>query len=804
MTLVDSWKAGRHRWLVRAPGLYILLALAFTWPLVWHPRSVLASTQGPGDSYLNFWILGWDLRTLTMHPLDVLTGRVFNANIFYPATGTLAYSDHLLLQAVFLAPLYLVTHDITFCYNTLLVISLVACAIAMHAYVREVTGSEGGALAAGIAWGFAPYHFGHLIHIQLQALYFLPLAFRFLHRVVTSARRRDACLLGIMLGLQAVASAYYGVIGAAGIASGALGLLTGVELRRWLLVVRRLLLAAVIGAALVAPVALQYWRVQQREGFSRSLSEASQGSAAPASYVQAPPVNLLYGRTALLARRTGPEDVRKPTEQMLFPGFVLAALAAIGLWAGAGRDRRTAVLTYSMLIVAGFGLSLGPEGIRPLYAAVYHIVFGFQGIRAPARFAVLVLFGLAGLAGLGVGRILSQGSRTSRAVAAGAIGLLIVEYANAPIPYVPAPQTRTAIGEWLRDAPEPGAVVYLPLTLDPAESTPVMVQALAHGRPIVNGYSGERPSFYSALVDTTARFPSGESLRTLHDLPVRFVVSRRPVPAAGTPLVERARFDEGTVYELQWTPEAEAGLEPPEPFLVPPPGRVPFEAGEAAVYTVVWTSGPLAVPAGQVIFSVEPGRDGARYELRAWGTTAAWISRFFEADDRFVSSVDERLRPIVYEQRLREGRRSVDRRITFDRARHVIRLQQAGSEEISLPVPDDAMDPLSAFYYARSLPLAVQGDLRIPVNESGRNLVLEMHTVAAESIAYQGTPIQALRVEPRLFLSGGRPASLHMVAWFSRDGRQIPLVIQIDGLAGAGSVRLELESLSAHGPPQTP
>jgi hypothetical protein len=331
-----------------------------------------------------------------------------------------------------------------------------------------------------------------------------------------------------------------------------------------------------------------------------------------------------------------------------------------------------------------------------------------------------------------------------------------------------------------------------------------MVQSLEHGRPIVNGYSGERPLFYSALVDTMARFPSAESLRTLHDLPVTFVVSPQALPIEGTPLVERARFDAGTVYELRWTAEAGAGLEPLESPPLPDPGPAPFAAGEAAVYSVVWMSGPLAVPAGQARLSVEPGKDGAHYELHASATTAPWVSRFFEADDRFISSVDDRLRPMISEQRLREGRRSVDRRMVFDRARHIVRLRQADAVEVSLPVPRDTMDPLSAFYYIRSLPLDRQGDLRIPINDSGRNLVLELHVAAAESITYLGAQTDALRVEPRLFLSGGRQTPLRMAAWFSRDARRIPLVIQLDGVAGAGSVRLELESFSAHGPPQTP
>jgi hypothetical protein len=104
---------------------------------------------GPGDPYLNVWILGWDLRTLTSDPLALVTGRIFNANIFYPADLTLAYSDHLILQAVALWPLYLVLRDVTLCYNVLLFGSLL---VPQHARVRlrspaalktRVSGSRG-------------------------------------------------------------------------------------------------------------------------------------------------------------------------------------------------------------------------------------------------------------------------------------------------------------------------------------------------------------------------------------------------------------------------------------------------------------------------------------------------------------------------------------------------------------------------------------------------------------------------------------------------------------------------------------
>jgi hypothetical protein len=166
--------------------------------------SLLGAHGGPGDPYLNLWILGWGMQAVLSNPASLFNGTVFNANIFHPATGTLAYSDHLLLQSVVLAPLYALTHDVVLCYNVLLIASLVASALAMHLLVRLVVGSESGAYLAGLAWGFGSYHFSHLIHLQLQSLYFLPLTFFFLHRLISGRRTRDLVLLGVTAALQAV------------------------------------------------------------------------------------------------------------------------------------------------------------------------------------------------------------------------------------------------------------------------------------------------------------------------------------------------------------------------------------------------------------------------------------------------------------------------------------------------------------------------------------------------------------------------------------------------------------------------
>jgi hypothetical protein len=341
-------------------------------------------------------------------------------------------------------------------------------------------------------------------------------------------------------------------------------------------------------------------------------------------------------------------------------------------------------------------------------------------------------------------------------------------------------------------------VLYLPFVLDAGETTSVMVQSLAHGRPIVNGYSGQRPAFLIPLMEMIDHFPSAESVSTLHALGVRFVVSRTPLDIDGLPLVERARLDEGIIYELRWTPETEARLRSADPFVLPPPALIPFSAGEIATYSIVWTSGPVAVPAGTAILRVgEASQLGEKYRFQVTGSTAPWMSRFFRADDVFLSEVDGQLRPVIAEQHLREGHRTLDRRMVFDRSARLVRLQQADRADIALPIPAEALDPVSAFYYLRSLPLTAGTTVRVPLDDSGRNLLVDLRSVGFETIRYQGAEIQTLRVEPQVYDQGLQPIGYRLALWLSVDARRIPLRINVEGLSGVGSVQMDLVSLSS-------
>lgn len=788
-----------------AAAVYLGAAVLLTWPLARMAASHLGAPEGAGDPYLNLWVLGWGMRAWLSDPAAILTGRVFDAPMFHPAPLTLTYSDHQLVQALVGAPVYAATGNLTLAYNVILLLSIAASGLAMHALARAATGSTTAAFVAGLAWACWPYRTAHLLHIQLQALWFLPLALWALTRVAAGRRWRDAWALGATAALQAIVSVYYGVMTlvALPIAALALAWATG-QWRRsgyW----SRVIAAAVLAGVLVAPVALPYLRAQQAEGFGRNLYEAANHSASLQSYRQVPPVNLVYGQSGLLAPRApGPgERDRQHVEHQLFPGVVLTVLALAGVVLGWRSDARPITVASVALVGSGLLLSAGPEGPLGIYAWIAPKVFGFEAIRAPARFAVVAMLGGSVLAAVGMTHLGRRVPALASPMAAGLVAaLMMAEYVNAPIAYVPAPRTTSEVGRWLRDAPEPGPVVYLPIGPD-RESTPYMVEALEHGRPIVNGYSGQRPAFYTTVVEALMGLPSVEARAMLRDLGLRFVVSDAPLDDAGTPaspLIERARLEGRVIYEVRWTDDAEAALDGGSEGPLPPPaGPIPFAAGEVATYDVRWIGD---LPAGTLVLTALAPSEADRglaaeaaWRFEASATTAEWVQRMFEARDRFSTLTTGALEPLLHLREIREGARRLDRAYVYDAAARQVRMggtpaEAAGPDAQASRLAPGARDPVSALYYVRTLPMAVGDELVLPVNDIGRALTVRVRVEAIETLAAPWGETAAFRLAPVIERRLERREAVSTTLWISADSRRVPL--RLDLSAGFGRVRAEL------------
>src|SRR4029078_6753638 len=76
---------------------FLALAVVMTWPLARLSHPSLPDWE---DSQFNVWRLAW-----VAHQLKTVRRPLFDTNVFYPATNTLAYSDAMLFLGVCATPL---------------------------------------------------------------------------------------------------------------------------------------------------------------------------------------------------------------------------------------------------------------------------------------------------------------------------------------------------------------------------------------------------------------------------------------------------------------------------------------------------------------------------------------------------------------------------------------------------------------------------------------------------------------------------------------------------------------------------
>ncbi|MFW6113632.1 MAG: hypothetical protein ACOC78_01760, partial [Actinomycetota bacterium] len=533
--------------------VFLLVAIAFTWPLTLHLNDGLVVGENYGDPLLNSWIIAWNAKTVFTHP-----SQLFQANIFYPSRGTLAYSEHLFILGVLGAPVYHISHNPVLTYNLLLLFGLIFSAFGCYLLIKELTGSRWGALAGGLFFAFCPYKISQLLHLHIAFSPFLPFALLYLYRYLLRGKKYNLGLFLLFFLAQSLTGWHYLVF--CSLASGLLWLWFTIFTRRrerW----RRLfwvLAAVAVAALLILPLALPYFSPRERlPDYGRELSELGYFSASAADYLSVPSKSILYGGMP------SPFEQRPiGSEEILYPGLIITLLALAGLLIRrrAGDDSpafqpesfRYGEMYFLILTFLGLILTFGPKvgGIsEPLYSVPYKLGL-IEFIRVPTRFYVLAALGLSVLAGFGAAKVAARcrGLRFSRLIPAGLILLLLLEAAtlNLNVHPVPVSSDVPEVYSWLDDQ-EGVRVIELPVNLGPEstrafrsdwgigfiadrlfltnlrESSAVYFSTY-HWKELVNGYSGYFPHFYRRIMAEMQSFPSSRSLDLLSGLRIDYVI----------------------------------------------------------------------------------------------------------------------------------------------------------------------------------------------------------------------------------------------------------------------------------------
>jgi hypothetical protein len=547
------------------------LAVLMTWPALRDPSATVP--QDLTDPLYFVWQLAWVGHALVTDPLDLWT-----TNAFSGAPLNLAYTDTMLGYAP-ISALGRGLEGALVVYNVLFVAVAALAFLGAYLLARVLGARWPGALVAAAAFAYAPWRLAHDRHLNVLSTGGIALAFALLAyghgwRLRTAERRAAggpapaarrprrpgwvlagwavACwqlTLGFAVGLP-FAWALVVVLGVAAV--------TGVArspdgLRAAYRRSRRLVTADVVGgSAFVATgalLAIPYQRVVSDFPIAMRTEEMLERYSPPLrGLVTAPPESIWAGlqdgwRSSMVAVQ----------EQALLPGFVVLALAAVGLGYSAWSPRHRVLLAAGTLVSVTLCLGTsGPFGGEYTYLPLFRHVPGWEALRTPGRLVLWVTLCLGLLAAGAVTRLAEDVARRRAgrvagsaggsagdgaparrwprrlAVPAASLGLLLPAVAvtldgasHMPYPRVPAaPADLAALPQPLMVLPTSQAGDFLVMTWS------------TDGWPrLANGGSGFEPPTQARLRREVHGFPDERSVEVLRARGVRTVVLVTSRPA---------------------------------------------------------------------------------------------------------------------------------------------------------------------------------------------------------------------------------------------------------------------------------
>lgn len=511
------------------------------------------ATVENADLLLNTWILTWVARAAVTDP-----STLFDGNIFHPASNTIALSENMVAHVPVTAPVLAATGSALAVLKAMALETFVLAGLGMFALVFSHTRNIGAALVAGAAFAFAPWRVHGFPHPQYLATGTIPLALLAIDLWIDRRRLRHLVGLGAAVAFQILACLYLGYFIAFGAGAYALARIAATH-REPLRALVGIVAAMGIGAAVAAPIAWPYLRARD-DGILPPFDPTQflPHAWAPWDYLSTAFVGLAgVAVLALVAGDLGERLVRRIRRDPI----VLTARER-ALWA---------VVGIAVLFSTGPYLKIAGVTLPTPYLLFYDFLPGFSSIRGPRRFFIVVLAGLAALAG----HAFARWTRRSPAWFQASAGLVVavacaVAAAPTPSPVLPANLGANAapVYGWLAAQSDGGAVLEIPTSsiegdfVGAERDARYMLASTEHWKPLVNGYSGYEPPTTTFLTTAIRQLPDEAALQFLVDsVDVRWIIVHRDlligpekerwanVATRGLETVERFGTDE--VYEVR-------------------------------------------------------------------------------------------------------------------------------------------------------------------------------------------------------------------------------------------------------------
>lgn len=212
-------------------------------------------------------------------------------------------------------------------------------------------------------------------------------------------------------------------------------------------------------------------------------------------------------------------------------------------------------------------------------------------------------------------------------------------------------------------------------------------------------------------------------------------------------------------------------------FLTPFPTSA-FNIPERFEYDLTWTG----VKAGTA--TLEITRAGNDIKIVSTAQSAKWVSVFYTVDDRVESLLAKKSslmfvgEPVNYRLRIREGRHRRDKEVIFNSGNKVTYIDHINNEKLSFDVPSLIFDPLSSFYYLRTLKLVVGEPVYVTIFDSKKVWNVEVQVLRKEKVTLSTGTVDTILIKPLMKSEGIFYKKGDIYIWMTDDEKRIPVKLR--------------------------
>ncbi len=205
---------------------------------------------------------------------------------------------------------------------------------------------------------------------------------------------------------------------------------------------------------------------------------------------------------------------------------------------------------------------------------------------------------------------------------------------------------------------------------------------------------------------------------------------------------------------------------------------LPFQVPETLTYELAWEG----IYAGTSTLSISRERDG--YKIVSAAKSANYISLFYKVRDQIESITrGNSFASASYDINSHEGWHVKHLGVLFadghgrQKTAYIDYLARPGSKPKEFRTPPGIMDPLSGFFYVRTMPLVVGRPVHVTIFDDEKVWNVKVRVLKKERVHTWAGTFNTVKIEPLLKSGGIFRRSGAIYIWVTDDARHIPVML---------------------------